>query len=303
MIKSIKVTNHLGEFIVMELRSPEKSGFFVRSIEGLGPSKSNINMSESLSADGSFYNSSKITSRNIVLNLGFYNDGTESIESIRQKTYRFFPMKKNLSIEVETDNRLGVTTGYAESNEPDIFSKDSGTVISLLCPSAFFYGKDIVQTLFTGTNSLFEFPWENPSLTLPLIEFGSIFINTAASVFYTGDEETGITIYISVLGAVNNLTIFNTTTGQLMAINSTKLIALTGANLQAGDFIVISTLRGSKTITLIRAGVAINILNTLDTGASWFRLQRGDNVFTYTAASGLTNLQFLIEHRIVYGGL
>ena len=303
MIQSVKVTNNFGEILNLELRNPRTSGFFVRNIDGLGPTKSTINTTETLSIDGSLYNSSRQVSRNLVFDLGFYNDGSETIEAIRQKAYRFFPTKKNLQIEVQTDTRLGLTTGYVETLEPNIFSRDEGAIISIICPSAYFYGSNVVQTFFTGVNSLFEFPWENPSLTLNLIEFGSVFIDTAKSVVYTGDEATGVTIYINVTGAVNNLTIFNTSTGQLMSIDSTKLIALTGFDLKAGDLVVISTVKGSKYIYLIRNGVTINILNTLGTNSSWFTIERGDNVFTYTASSGLSNLQFIIEHRIVYRGL
>lgn len=37
MIKSVTVVNHLGESLKLDLASPEKSGFIVKSIEGLGP--------------------------------------------------------------------------------------------------------------------------------------------------------------------------------------------------------------------------------------------------------------------------
>ena len=39
MIKSVTVVNHLGESLKLDLASPEKSGFIVKSIEGLGPVK------------------------------------------------------------------------------------------------------------------------------------------------------------------------------------------------------------------------------------------------------------------------
>lgn len=303
MIDYVKITNPLGEELKLELRSPETSGFFIRGINGLGPAKSTINTTEVLSSDGSFYNSSRVGSRNIVMDLGFYPDGSETIEFLRQKTYRFFPMKKQLTIEVATENRTGITTGYVESNEPDIFSNSEGTTISILCQPAFFYGKEYIQTIFSGVNSLFEFPWENPSLTDPLIEFGSVFINTQGNVFYTGDEPTGVVIYVNFTGNVNNLSISNITNGQNMVLSSSIITAITGNNLKLGDQLIISTVRGNKFIYLIRNGVTYNILNALSTNSVWFTVDRGDNVFTYTAGSGLANMQFLIEHQIVYGGL
>ena len=35
MIKSVTVVNHLGESLKLDLASPEKSGFIVKSIEGI----------------------------------------------------------------------------------------------------------------------------------------------------------------------------------------------------------------------------------------------------------------------------
>lgn len=304
MIHYVKIKNHLGETKTIELKSPEKSGLYIQDITGLGPSKSSVNLSDVLSLDGSFYNSSRVNSRNIVMTLGFYdNMELYSVESIRQQTYRLFPPKRALEIEVETDNRLVYTTGYVESNEPNIFSKTENTVISLICPGAFFYGRSTIATPFSGSNAGFEFPFENPSLTLPLIEFGSVFYGTTKSVFYIGDEETGVTIDITINGAVNNLTLQNTTKGQTMAIDSVKLTALTGSNLVSGDRIIINTIRGSKSITLIRGGVSTNILNTLGTNTTWFTIDRGDNFFTYSAQSGVGNVVVVISHQLVYDGV
>ena len=42
MIKSVTVVNHLGESLKLDLASPEKSGFIVKSIEGLGPVKATL---------------------------------------------------------------------------------------------------------------------------------------------------------------------------------------------------------------------------------------------------------------------
>lgn len=303
MIQSISITNHRGESLLLELKNPERSGFFIRGIEGLGPPKGIVNTTEVLSSDGSFYNSSRISSRNLVLDLGFYSYGLDSIETIRQNTYRFFPMKRALLIEIETDNRFGRTIGYVEANDPDIFSKDEGTLISLICPSAFFEERSVVNTVFSGIDNIFEFPFENPSLSQNLIEFGHVFIDTAHSVVYTGDEPTGVEIFVSFLGAVTDLTIINATLGQNMAINSAKIVSQLGSGITAGDVIHINTNKGNKHIHLIRNGIEYNILNALSTLSDWFTIEKGDNVFTFTAASGLSNVQLTIQHRVIYKGL
>lgn len=304
MIKLIRVITPTGEKLEIELKSPEKSGFFIDSIDGLGPSKSNVNVTASLYNDGAYYNSSRVVNRNIVLKFGFIETPTESIEQIRNKTYRFFPMKTRLDIEIEREDGLKVGTfGYVETNEPSIFTKESGTTISIVCPDAFFHGEEVIETTFSGVSGGFTFPFSNNSLTVPLIKFGNVFINTEANVFYEGNIPTGINAVIGFLGAVNNLTIHNITTGSDMAISSTKLIALTGFDFKNGDLVLLSTVKGNKFIYLVRNGLVVNILNTVSNLADWFTLQRGDNVFTYTASSGLSNIQFYISHRILYEGI
>lgn len=69
------------------------------------------------------------------------------------------------------------------------------------------------------------------------------------------------------------------------------------------DAIVINTSKGDKSITLIREGVSYNILNCLDKNTDWFTLAKGDNIFAFTADSGVTNLQFRIENKVIYEGV
>lgn len=303
MINYVEVINDRGEVLHMELENPALSGFSIRSITGLGPPKSNIITSQSPNVDGSFFNSARVTSRNIVIKLGYYETSLETIEVVRQKSYRFFPMKVPLTIVISSDNRLIYTIGYVESNEADIFSNDSGTVISIICPDSYFYGMESVLTTFSGVTPNFEFPFENPSLTIKMIEMGIIFINSQANVFYTGDIRTGVTIVVNFLGAVTDPNIHNTTTGEDFSISSAKVTALTGSNFIAGDSLLLSTIRGRKSITLVRNGLGYNILNAVTTQSDWFTLGRGDNVFTYSAASGVNNMQFSIYHSLVYDGV
>lgn len=303
MIKSIKVINYLGESLTISMKNPEKSGFFIKSIDGLGPTKSTINTMEVLSVDGAFFNSARTTSRNLVFNIGFLWSYGLSIESLRQLTYRFFPNKQIVQLEIETDNRIGCTYGYVESNEPNIFSIEESTSISIICPDAYFYEKNNKTTKFTGTIPMFQFPFQNPSITDPLIEFSQMYIHTTETIFYDGDSETGVVINIDILGNVRGLSIYNDTTGQRMDIVSAQVLSLTGADLKSGDKIVISTSKGYKTISLLRSGVSYNIMNAIGQNADWFVMTRGNNVFRYSATSNQDKLLFEVLNNILYEGL
>lgn len=307
MIYSIVVTNYLGDRIKLELGKPDISGFLIKSITGLGPAKANVNTTEVSTNDGALFNSARLSQRNIVLDMVFINTVYgKSIEDLRQKSYKYFPLKKSVELTIETDNRYVKTTGYVESNEPNIFSSQEGTQISIICPDPYFYsaGEDGNNvTNFYSIDPMFEFPFSNESLDEPLLVFGEIQIKTEGVITYHGDSEIGVMIYIHAIGPATNINIYNTETREVMRINTEKISSLTGKGIVASDDIVINTAKGEKSITLIREGVSYNILNCLDKNTDWFTLAKGDNIFAFTADSGVTNLQFRVENKVIYEGV
>ena len=303
MIKSITATNYLGESIKMELARPEKSGFIVSSITGLGPGKANINTTEVSTDDGGLFNSARLPSRNIVIGLIFM--WMDSIEEARHRSYKYFPLKKKVKLLIETDTRTAEIEGYVDSNEPNIFSKSQGSDISIICPNPYFYSveDDNSEVVFSGNEPAFEFPFSNESLIENLIECSIIRTTVEQVVTYYGDAEIGVTITINAIGPATNITIYNTGTREIMRLDTDKLAAFTGAPLDAGDEITICTVKKRKSITLLRAGKTTNILNCLERNPDWFSLAKGDNVFAYTAESGTGNLQFKINHQVIYEGV
>lgn len=300
MIKTLTITNYLGESLLLELARPEKSGLAVLDIDGLGPADSDVNVKEIATSDGAVFNSSRLKTRDIKIKFRFI--GT-NIEEIRQKTYKYFPVKKFIKITVKTDGRNAYVCGYVEKNDPDIFSKKEGCTITIVCPDPYFYSIDEMVTVFSGVIPLFEFPFENNSLEVPLLEMGNIVTKQYETVYYQGDSEIGVTIVIHALGTVGTVKIFNINTKQKMEISSEKLEEITGSGIVTNDTITICTVRGKKSITLLRDGIKTNILNSLGKNIDWFQLSKGDNIFAYTAEEGASNLQFKVISNIVYEGV
>lgn len=303
MIKSITVTNYLGDSLKLELARPELSGFIIKSVKGLGPGKATINTTETATGDGGLFNSARLSKRNIVLSLGYLWRGGASIEEARQLSYKYFPIKKNITLTIETDNRTAKIDGYVESNEPNIFAKESGADISIICPNPHFYSLSENTTVFSGIDAAFEFPFSNESLTEPALELGIIQNYMEKYIFYNGDADIGVKITIHAIGEAKNIAIYNTGTREIMRIDTDKLAVLTGSEIKAGDDIIICTEKNKKSINLVRDGQTTNILNCLTRDSKWFQLTKGDNVFAYTAELGDTNLQFKIENRIAYEGV
>lgn len=302
MIKSVTVTNYVGDQLKLDLFRPELSGFAITSIDGLGPGKADINSTEMSTTDGARYNSARVSSRNIVMSLRYlYKD---TIEDARQLSYKYFPLKKKVTLLFETDNRTLWIEGYVESNEPNIFSKESDTDISIICPYPFFYsGNGEQTTIFSGIEPMFEFPFSNESLEEPLIVMSTIQNLTENIVTYNGDVEIGLTINIHAIGEATNISIYNLMNGEVMRINTDKIATLTGEGISNGDDIIITTSKGEKSVKLIRDGRTINILNCMDKNTDWFTLVKGDNIFSFTADTGSNNLQFRIENKVVFEGV
>lgn len=302
MIKSIKVTNPKGESLVLDLFHPEKSGLIVRSISGLGPPKANINSTDLATADGALYSSARASTRNIVFNLQFMFAPT--IEDSRQLTYKYFPLKKLVKIEVETNNRSLETSGYVESNSPDIFSREETTQISIVCLDPFFYDPNPSITQFATVTPTFEFPFSNESTSESLIEFGTINLDTRSTIDYVGDVDTGVLITIHALGSVSgSLTIYNVETQEKMVIDLAKIKTLIGKDYGSGDDIIISTVSGDKYVQVLHDGKYTNAIAAIEKLADWFQISVGRNIFNFTVTKGIENLVMSFSYRNAYGGI
>ena len=295
MLKRVRVINTDKTETVLELRRPMDSGLAIKSITGLGPPLATVNTTALASGLGDVFNSALISKRNILFNFKFM--GVPSVETIRQSTYRLFPVRSFVELVFETTNRTLWTRGVVESNTPDIFSRDSGCTISVVCPDPFFYawgdGSNQV-TKFNGVDPLFEFPFSNESTTQKLLEFGDVYQFDEQSIMYMGDSETGMRISIQMDGTVKGLKLHNRDTNQFIGLDYV---------FQDGDQVLISTIKGSKKITLLRAGVTHNILGYLAAGSTWLSLIPGENTFAFTTLAGKENVSISLENFLVYEGV
>lgn len=304
MIKSVTAINYLGEALTIDPRVVGVDGFQFRGIEGLTPVKGTINQSKVSTMPGVKTNSTTVDGRNIVLTLGLLPATT--VEETRQRSYRYFPVTHEVTLIIETDRRIVVTTGRVESNEPPIMGKETFTQISILCDDAYLYDASAnskVTASFYAVEGGFEFPFSNESLTEPLLEFGSIVGITDRVVHYNGDAETGVTITINAVGPVEGLIVYNPDTNEAVRIDHDILEAMVGTGISAGDKIVVTTDRGNKTATLYRGGLQYNILNALGRNVNWLKLRKGDNTLAYTATVGEAEVQVSIESLILYEGV
>lgn len=301
MIRSVIVTNSIGENLVMGIGDPDESGLLISNIEGIGPGQADISVTELAAADGAVYNSSRLVSRNITFTILFQDN--MSIEDKRHLSYQFFHLKKPLTLTFITDTRTLQIDGYVESNEPDIFNEAESTVISIICPNPYFYDLISDEILFSAIEPMFEFPFCNDSLTEKLLIFSEIRSMYENVVYYEGDADTGVVITVHFLGNASDISIFNIVRRETMTIDTTKLAAIVGSEIQAGDDLVISTISGKKSLTFWRNGKSYNVLNALTRSSDWLNIGVGRNALTFTAKTGERNIKFDIVYHPLYEGV
>lgn len=280
---SLSVKNKYGA----TLQLSGNTAYDVLSITGLTPAGATINTDIVAAADGERFNSARVNTRNIVITLGY----RLHVEDKRIALYQFFKPKQPVVLHYTNTHRDVYIEGYVETFEGNIFQRGQKAQISILCPQPYFKAIDDVVTEFASINSALEFPVEFQEAGIP---FSTIDSYLEKDIINYGDAESGAIIKLNARGSVTNPSIYNLTTGEQFAVN----ISLT-----TGDEITINTNSGQKRITLKSGGVTTNIINSVARGSSWFTLVAGDNIFSYTADSGLINLDVTFYTTPLYEGV
>lgn len=280
---TLKVENDRGNTLELT-NNPDYTVF---KIEGLNPPHATINSSVNTTTDGSSINSVRLENRNIVIYMTMEGD----VEANRINLYKYFPVKKTVKLYFSNESRDIFIEGTVELIECDLFTQKQVAQISVICPKPYFKDVENLVTIFSDVSSLFEFPF---SITKSGVEISAITTNQRRSIVNSGDIETGVIIKLFATGTVVNPVVYDVFKRTQLKLNFTML---------ASDTIVINTNVGEKSIELIRDGVTYNAMGYMAHDSSWFVMESGDNVFTYDADSGNSNLQLTFTTSILYSGV
>ena len=162
MIQSFKIVNYLGESLFLDIRRPEDTGLLVASVTGLNYPKTDIAAQNYATYDGAKFGNLHIGTRNIVMNIIFYQDNKEKldVESLRWRLQRYFLPKTELTFYATNEHGTFWIKGVVESNEINIFSKQEAAQISILCADPYFNKNESDRVIAVGiVDPLFEFPF------------------------------------------------------------------------------------------------------------------------------------------------
>lgn len=281
-----KVENLKGE--ILELTNNDDK-YQVISVGGTNPPSAIINLSKIAMIDGSKFNSSQLSERNIVITLRINGD----VEANRIALYPFFRSKEWCRIHYANETRKVYIDGYVETIEFTPFAKSETVQISIICPNPYFKDEAHQSDTFKKVIEQFEFPFAIGEVG---VVFSTINAEEGLVINNSSERETGLTIQIDFNNTCNKLLIRKLSSGERFTLNY---------NFLAYDRVIIDTNKGSKSIKLIRNAVTTNLFTAMASGSSFFQLELGDNIFDYSVDDGEHNdrADVIFKYNFLYGGI
>lgn len=282
---TLKIENKTGAVLKL---SQNESKYQILKIDGLTSPDADITSSILANMHGEKFKSSRIGTRNIVINLKL--NGT--VEENRIALYDFFDVGEEVKLFYQNGTRNVFINGYCEKIDGDFFSQKEEVQVSILCLNPFFKNVDNTYIDISQTFDNFEFPF---AISEEGIAFSDYFENRETTIINSGEIETGVKIVLtSTTDNVLNPVIYNVNTNEFLKLNTT---------LNNGDEIIINTNKGEKSITKIINGISQNEINSLENGSSWFQLAKGKNLFTYQSEENQDALRVVFEFNNQYKGV
>jgi len=278
MISIVEARSRRGDLLSLPLED-DSSGFRVANIEGLDPVKATLVSSSFANNDGEMYQSSRRETRNIKFNIELdpYPESGDTVRDLRKKLYRLFMPESEVRLTFRLEEGLDVDiVGRVESCETDHFSQDPAVDISIICFDPDFY---------------------DPT---PVVESDGMLTSNVNSTFiaYDGTVEVGAVITLGPLVAdIPDFALYHT-----LPNDEVRTLEFDNVPLETGDVLVISTVPGSKGVTLTRAGTSSSALYGVSPQSNWITLEPGDNQLKLYSAVA-TGSPWSVEYLNKYGGL
>lgn len=148
--------------ITLYVHPPEKGfGCVVRGIDGLGPVQSEIRSVSYAELDGGSAASPRVGVRSVTVRLGFTSNYTLGVtkEDVRRELYQsILPSDKVRLTLIESehfykhlDTQENLTLeGYVETLEPNVWTRDPETTLTILCPDPNIYLPKVTHEWLSG---------------------------------------------------------------------------------------------------------------------------------------------------------
>lgn len=272
----------------------ENGRFKLANVDGITTANVEISSSTVASMDGDFVNNKRTTPRSIVLDLAIERD----VENVKRYILKYVKPKLQSILRLTQNERTTQISGIVESIEMPRFTNIATMQITLHCAQPYWEDLENSSQEISEVLDLFYFTDNDESeieseednmLYFPEegIPFGEYDTNRTKVLTNEGDVDIGLEIHIVALGTVTNPVIYNVE-GEYIGVDVTLL---------GGDEVIISTVKGNKTIRINGE----NKISKIREGSTWLQLAVGENEFTIDSEDGTEgNMYFTLTYKQRY---
>lgn len=258
--------------------------FTLTDIDGFTQADVGISSVTMSDMDGDIVNSQTVTPRTVTITLRV-NSGVNPEECKRYVT-AFVKPKQTGILALNYRDRDTTLTGVVQSFSMPRFENGVAMQFSLYCSQPLWEDVNALYAYISDIISLHH--WAIIPKETPDIVMGEIMEQRGQYITNNGDVAVGMEITIVANGgAISN--------PRIMRENSYDFFGV-DVSMSERDELVISTVRGKKTVTLNGE----NIINQVTQGSTWLQLEVGINRLIITDDYEGLNMQFTLKARELY---
>lgn len=264
MIELINFTTHQGKDLSLDLHDASL-GIIVKDIKGLEPVKADIVISNYALAPGGRYQASRRGSRNITMRFALDpRYGGESVQQIRHSLYSVFMPEMEIEMDFYLNGRelypagngtmVARTTGWVESFDAPLFTKDPEAYLSIICPDP-------------------DFLWLGSGIMMPS-EQNPFTTSFETVIDHKGTVETGFEIFVQKTGNIS------TNAVEIYCIHPNGYRQSMNFNLALapGEQLIVKTREGSKDVAHWKNNELLGSkIHLFDPEGEWLTLVEGEN--------------------------
>lgn len=264
---------------------------FLEGVDDVGTAKFSVATSKNTGVDGETVEGESQDARHPVIRALVLSD----YDAIRDQLDAVFQEGVDGTLEVwRDDGTRRVATYRPEGWELPSTGVIRTLTVNLLCADPKFYDPEEEYTTMASWRSLLRFP----------IRFHSPFAiseriaNLLATITNPSSTQQALRIIFAATGEVKNPFLTDVKRHNTLQIGTDAKPFV----MHNGEKIIVTTALSDMHIILVSGGTEREITNKAMWPVAWLKLQPGENLYRYGAASGEQSLQVQIWHRQSYGG-
>lgn len=241
-------------------------GYVIRNIDGLSPQDATINFQQSIRVYGRTHTGASVSGRDITIQMYI----EKQPEQARKAIYSVARPGDQLTIHIKDDNITYKVTGYVANVDVGYFEQLTTAQIAIQCESPYLESTQTTQAIGSNVRKKFKFPVHTGAGES--FVFGETKEKARIVVKNEGEVDTGAVFRVRVSQDVQNISIVNINSGEVMGIRGT---------LTASEILEISTQSGKRKIIIIdkATGTKAQALARKTPDFDWLQIYQGENIF------------------------